>query len=162
VMMSGARIPPFPISRAHLAPLQAGFWRAAAEGVIGWLALTMLGEIVGLLLTLGHVASPFLREVPRDLPVGVGWLWLLAWPVWRLERMRGRRWWARLALGIGRLIALAAVLTLSSLILPALGLELWPIGRPPAPAPDRAASTIATWSFFLLILRSGVLILAAG
>lgn len=90
-------------------PWRAGFWRTAVETLLGWL---VLAAIAGSRMPDAAHRSIFLASFhsPWSVLTLLSWMWVVAWPAWRLRPLQGGRWWSRPAKGVGRVWLLALVI----------------------------------------------------
>ena len=87
-------------------PLQVGIARGIGEGLLGGLALSLLGVLID---------QPFpgvqgVLRLPAALCYALALLWLAVWPAWRIRLSRIRRWYWRWALGGPRVILYGVLL----------------------------------------------------
>ena len=102
-------------------PFSASLPRTLAEGVAGWLLAGVLSALFDTgVLTAGE------RSVLHSITSIAGWLWILCWPAWRLQRTRAPLTAARLAKGALRLCALSALLLATIALLGAIDLPSLP------------------------------------
>ncbi len=141
------------------APLRAPFWQAAAESVGGWLLLVVAASIMqpGIsVLVLRQPTAPGISSVTAVL----GWIWVVAWPMWRLQQVKGRHAWTRLPLGLLRVWLQAAVIGFACQALATMR-EAWP-GDAGALGSAGDWGLAPRFAFMMTTLRIGVDLGAAG
>ena len=90
-----------------LGPMQAGYWRSLGEAALGWLAIATCAA-------LGARAVPLASDrIVQGLLALLALAWTVLWPAWRLTPAAGRHWWARIGVGLPRLLTLLALLSLA-------------------------------------------------
>ena len=134
---------------APLAPLRAGFIRAALEGMAG----------CALILAIIIAIDP--QHQATDLATALSNLatfWTCCWPAWRLRELRRRRWWRNALLGVGRALLLGFLLGAFATVLSYL---MWPpAAKLLQQVPSLWIVNIAEAMLFFVIARTIVVIVA--
>jgi two-component system sensor histidine kinase BaeS len=111
-----------------------------AEGALGFVILAVPMQLV----------DPFVQT----LLILAGTLWLALWPALRLRPIQPAAWWQRVALGVGRGVAVAVALGVVSAVVAG------PLWRPDAGFQPRESQIVAVAICFI-VARIAVLVAAA-